>query len=170
MPHVEISEETQDRLNEKKKRNETTDDVIRRLLDNFDRNNNPGRKNRNDNPGGKTDPILPPYVSSFTNSTIMEAIIDGKPARKLSWNNLIWDMLIIINEKGYEIPDDIKGLRIYRGKRRDKGYKPIPAINTSVQHVDANNAARILSILSKEYKIPMKLYVSLVSGEKVKVL
>ena len=80
------------------------------------------------------------------------------PHSALNWASLICEMLKIIYRRGQFLGSrGDYGINICDGKKQHKGFVFVPAINCSVQNVDANSALRCIAGLAQTNSISVDL-------------
>jgi len=183
---IEISEETFRRLRQAAQSDETSELVIRRLLDaGISASELDGRLKEKEKTlaewetqlsqremrlSGKlrtpsSDNDIRSYIAdnpphSVTHTKVFKATLDGRavPHSALNWASLICEMLKIIYRRGQFLGSrGDYGINICDGKKQDKGFVFVPAINCSVQNVDANSALRCIAGLAQTNSISVDL-------------
>ncbi len=164
--NIEISNSTHDRLVKEMRSNETCELVISRLLDNLggvSMQSVPLLAKSSDEYQDESDKEefvfkqgALPYELRF--SRVHNLLIDNMPVPKPNWNKAVDTILIELEKKGKDaLSHNIVGLAITQGKHEEGGYRYIPKIKKSIQGLDSNNSARIITYLAKENRMDIEL-------------
>ena len=101
----------------------------------------------------------PQSLSSLTHTTVLSAMIDGKPLPKPNWNKTRNDML----RRGMEHFGNFDRLsqacriNMVQGKKEHKSYSYMPDIDISVQYQGANEACLGIITLAKILSITLEI-------------
>ena len=162
MRSIEISEETFKRLRQAAKSDETSELVIKRLLDEKYKNIlNQQPKVLTPASEDSIEIFKIGYLpQSVTFTKIFKVAINGGSVSKkaLNWNALICELIktLEIKHSIFE-PERYLDINIAHGERNEKGYRFVPELNCSVQGVDANKALRFIMGLAQKHAISIDL-------------
>jgi hypothetical protein len=160
MPSIEISEETFRRLQtHAKPLLDTTDSVLRRLLDHFE-----GEQPDEPSTSDVAEPAAlirfdPAQLPSLRHSKLRKAEFGGRELARPNWNELVRTAIEAGLDKVGAIDEllRITDARIVKGAKTDEGFSPLGSRGISVQGVDAQDAWRITFGLARKLALPVEI-------------
>lgn len=92
-------------------------------------------------------------------TVIRNAMIDGKPVQKNTWNHILEDMISICSERGANTADILHVLKANKveGEKTDNGFRHVPGANLSFQGLEANRACENIIRLAEKFAVPVSI-------------
>lgn len=175
MPKIEIQQATFERLqHHAKPLIDTFDTVINQALDALeleDKNLSSTKKMHkpsDDLPNSEDDDLSNEVLTfayrklpNVRHSKILEASIDGVSVYKPNWQSLVSNLIVRAMKKYNvnfdELCDHCKGVKMFDGKRNDRGFVYYPEIKISIQRMGANVACGALKAISHRLELDLKI-------------
>lgn len=154
---IKISVATYRRLEKAARLEETADTVINRALDALEQRSTPPPEPEENEPERVWQPP-PSNLPNLKHTKVLKASIGNNMFESPRWNELVREMLIEANARGYP-PAQLQGLgvNLVSGKKLDEGYSPIPEIGVSMQGLSATNSGMVLVALARKASIRLQI-------------